>query len=255
MFVIAIDNLEEDRESLARSLASVLDMSLYDALVRLRIPGTGPLVISSQRDEAAAKEISDKLEAAGFRTYMVNEDEIESDEKRAIVHKFSLAESAFKIETKTGKTVTTDYKIVYGIVRGIRIAQTTKTETTKERKLALGRALMTGGLVVTKASRTTLDLTAEEREGFFQLYTAGLQPILFLESALIFDSTGLALQLTRTANFANLLSEMKRRCAAAVYDERLVNKAAQYQLLGPTFDPPRHFDLAVTVLARSLRSS
>jgi len=255
MFVIAIDNLQENREYLARSLASALGVSLFDALVRLRVPGRGPLVVSSRRDEAAAREISDKLEAAGFRTYTVNEDEIESDEKRAVVHKVRLGEGTFEIETKMGKTVKTEYQLVYGIIRGIRIAQTIKTETTKERKLAAGRALMTGGLVVTRTTQTTLDLTAEERVGFFQLYVAGRQPVLFLEPALIFDSTGLALQRTRTANFSYLLSEMKRRCIATVYDERLVNKAAQYQLLGPMFDPLRHLDLALTVLARSLRQS
>lgn len=254
MFVIAIDDLGEDRESLARALAPALGVTVYDALVRLRVPGKGPLVVSSQKDEASAQNISDKLVAAGFRTYLVSDDEVESDEKRAVVRKFILGESGVEIVTRTGENLHADYQLVYGIIRGTRIAASIETETTKSRKFAPGRALMTGGLAVTKTIKTTQEITKEEREGFFQLYTPDRLPIFFLESALVFDSLGPALLQTRTGNFSYLLSEMRRRCASAVYDERLVNKAGQYQLLGPMFDPVRHLDLAMTVLARALRS-
>ncbi|HMK48899.1 MAG TPA: hypothetical protein VK435_02510, partial [Thermodesulfovibrionales bacterium] len=95
----------------------------------------------------------------------------------------------------------------------------------------------------------------EVREEFLHLYySESATPLVFIESSLQYDSLGSSIQPSRNANFAFLLSELRRRCAKAVYDDRLVNKAGQSRLLGPRFDPERHLDLAITLLSRSLRS-
>jgi hypothetical protein len=40
------------------------------------------------------------------------------------------------------------------------------------------------------------------------------------------------------------------RCPAAVYDDRLLNRAGQTRLLGPLLTPEANLDLAVEILAR-----
>ena len=72
------------------------------------------------------------------------------------------------------------------------------------------------------------------------------------ESALTYESFGPRRQPTRAANFAALLAELRRRCTAAVFDERLLTRAGQARVLGPALPPDEHLDVAVTLLERVL---
>jgi hypothetical protein len=61
------------------------------------------------------------------------------------------------------------------------------------------------------------------------------------------------MQFTRDLNFAQLKKELRRLAPQAVYDDRLLKRAALIRLLGPTLSPETDLDLAFEVLARSLR--
>ena len=213
VYIVAIDNLGEDREGIARALSEALEMTFYDALVRVRVPGKGPLIVAAYKEKNTALERAEKLGAAGFRTLVLGHDEVETDEMRIIIRKFFFGDSELEVEARTGNTVRIEYALIDMIIRGTRIVQNTETETVKDRKFDVGRTILSGGL----------------------------------------DSLGPALQLTRAANFAFVLAELRRRCPRAVYDDRLVSKAGQSRLLGSMFEPERHLDIAVSLLSRSLR--
>ena len=213
VYIVAIDNLGEDREGIARALSEALETTFYDALVRVRVPGKGPLIVAAYKEKNTALERAEKLGAAGFRTLVLGHDEVETDEMRIIIRKFFFGDSELEVEARTGNTVRIEYALIDMIIRGTRIVQNTETETVKDRKFDVGRTILSGGL----------------------------------------DSLGPALQLTRAANFAFVLAELRRRCPRAVYDDRLVSKAGQSRLLGSMFEPERHLDIAVSLLSRSLR--
>ena len=254
MYIVAIDNLGEDREGIARALSEALGTTLYDALVRVRVSGKGPLIVAAYGEENTARERAKKLGAAGFRTFVLGQDEVETDEMRIIVRKFLFSDSELEIEARTGDTMKIEYARIDIIIRGTRIMQNTETETVKDRKFSAGRAILSGGLMTTKSVKITQQSTTEVREGFIHLYPGNRHPIVLLESALLYDSLGPALQPIRAANFAFILAELRRRCPGAVYDDRLVSKAGQSRLLGSMFEPERHLDIAVSLLSRSLRS-
>jgi hypothetical protein len=253
VYIVAIDNLGEDREGIARALSEALGTAFYDALVRVRVPGKGPLIVAVYKEKNTALERAEKLGAAGFRTLVLGHDEVETDEMRIIIRKFFFGDSELEIEARTGDTVRIEYALITMIVRGTRIVQNTETETVKGRKFDAGRAILSGGLITTKSVKITQQSTTEVREGFMHIYSCNQHPLVFLESALLYDSLGPALQMTRTANFAFVLAELRRRCPGAVYDGRLVSKAEQSRLLGSMFEPERHLDIAVSLLSRSLR--
>lgn len=254
VYIVAIDNLGEDRESLARALSGALGTTVYDALVRVQVPGEGPLIVAAYGEKNIARERAEKLGAAGFRTLVLGQDEVETDEMRTIVRKFLFGDSELEIQARTEETVRIEYALIDIIIRGTRIAQNTETETVKGREFDAGRAILSGGLILTKSVKITQQSTTEMREGFIHLYSGNQRPLVFLESSLFYDSLGPALQPTRAANFAYVLAELRRRCPGAVYDDRLVSKAGQSRLLGPMFDPERHLDIAVSLLSRSLHS-
>ena len=61
------------------------------------------------------------------------------------------------------------------------------------------------------------------------------------------------MKLTRELNFAYLISELRRFCPGAKYDDRLLNRVGQVRLLGPTLNPETNLDLAIDILAASRR--
>jgi hypothetical protein len=252
MYIVAIDDLGEDREGIARALSEALGTIFYDTLIRLRVPGEGPLIVAAYAEKNIAMEKTEKLRAAGFRTLVLGQDEVETDGQSTIVRKFLFGDGELEIEARTGDAVRIEYDLIDTIIRGTRIVQTTEMETVKEQKFAAGRAILTGGLMMTKSVKVNQQRSTDVREGFVTLYPGKRRRLVFLESALLYDSLGLALQPTRAANFAFVLEELKRRCLGAVYDDRLLSRAGQARLLGPMFEPERHLDIAISLLSRAL---
>ncbi len=253
MHVLAIDHIVEDKETISLILAQALGITLYEARGRIAT-GTGPIVIASFGDKSDADKKAEQLRAAGISPLLLSQDEIETDETRISARTFLLMDTGLVIGTRTGKEVRMAYSDVSLIIRGTRITHTTSTQTEKSRKFAPDLAIMSGGLMMTKSSKVTSRSITDVRDGFFNLYAANLPPVAFLEPNVLYDSLGQALQPTRTANFVRLLEEIKQRCTAALFDDRLVNRPGQVRLLGPLFTPEEHLDIAISVLARSLRS-
>ena len=117
----------------------------------------------------------------------------------------------------------------------------------------LGRAVLSGGMMITKTTKTIRDITTETREQFINLYSGDAPTIVFRENALDYNSLGSALKLSRSDNFTYIVTELRRCCMAARYDERLMNRAAQAALLGPLLNPEEHLIVATALLAKALR--
>jgi hypothetical protein len=253
MYIVAIDDLGDDREGIARALSEALGTIYYDALVRVSVPGKGPLIVAAYAEKNIALEKTEKLRVAGFRTLVLGQNEVETDGESTIVRRFLFGDAELEVEARTGDAVRIGYNLIDTIIRGTRIVQTMETETMKEQKFAAGRAIITGGLMTTKTVKVTQQSRTDVREGFIYFYPGKLRPLVFLESELLYDSLGSALRPTRVANFAFVLEELRRRRPGAVYDDRLLSKAGQARLLGPMFEPERHLDIAISLLSRSLR--
>jgi hypothetical protein len=59
---------------------------------------------------------------------------------------------------------------------------------------------------------------------------------------------------TCSLNFTYLISELRRRCPDALYDERLLSRAGQVALLGPSLNPEEHLIVATALLRKVLGS-
>jgi hypothetical protein len=67
---------------------------------------------------------------------------------------------------------------------------------------------------------------------------------------MVYDGLGAKMNPSREMNFNALVAELRLRCPAAFYDDRLLNRAGQPRLLGPLLRPEANLDLAVEILAR-----
>ncbi len=252
MHIVAIHHLGQDRESHASALASALGMTMYETLSRLRSPGNGPFTFGVFADEERALQMAEKLRSAGFSAVILAEAEIAAELSPLIVRKFALSEHELAVVSETGQSLRIPFQQIRLILRGIGIIRGTSTEIVKDRSLSLGRAVMSGGLLLTKTTKTVKEIATEERSAFFNLYAEGNPVMVFRENAIVFDSLGPALQASRALNFTYLIAELRRSCQNALYDERLLTRSAQIALLGPTLNPEEHLSVATALLAKTL---
>jgi hypothetical protein len=251
--IVAIHDLKEDREPLTKALAADLGVTMYEAGARLRQPGSGPVTVAVFAEEAPATALCEKLRTTGFKAAVLTGGEIETEGRASIVRRFGLGADGLDAVTEKGESIRIAYAEIDLILRGTVIVRGTTTETTKNRSVSLGSAVLSGGMKITKTTKTVREVTTEERQGFFNLYAADRFPLVFRENALMYDSLGPALKPFRAANFTYLIAELRRRCPDALYDERLLNRTAQAGLLGPSLNPEEHLIVATALLQKVLR--
>jgi hypothetical protein len=255
MHVVAIHGINEDKETLAGALAAVLKVTMYEALTRLRAPGNGPLIVAVLADGEHAGQLVQQLHSAGFKAAGLTADEIDAAAFAWVVRRFSLGERELHVETEKGEHLDISFQDIDLVLCGIRISRSTTTKTVKERSVDLGRAVLSGGMMLTKTTKTTQDVTTEVRERFVHLYAGNAPAIVFRENALDYHSLGPARKPSRSENFTYLVAELRRYCPGVRYDERLMNKAAQSFLLGPFLNPEEHLFIATALLAKVLRET
>jgi len=251
--IVAIHNLEKDKEALSGALAAALNVSDYDALMRLRVPGDGPLIVSVFAQKERAEELGKKLRSSGFSALVLTDADIEAASLIPVVRRFALGEHELRVVTDGGDNVTVSLQDVDLILCGMRITCSTGTETVKERSVSPGRAVLSGGLMITKTTKTTREVITEERERFVNLHAGEKPAVVFRENTLDYTSLGPVRKPSRTENFTFLIAELRRLCPSAGYDDRLMNRAAQAALLGPRLDPENNLVVSTTLLAKSLR--
>jgi len=255
MHIVAIHRLIGDKQGLTVELSAALGVTNFEALARLRAPGSGPFVVGFFAESAQASELESKLSSRGFSTLTLSSAEIESEANQRFARRFELGDQALRIETNSGEGFTVPYEGVEIIVRGTVISSSTTMESKKEHKFALATAVVSGGLKMMKTTKTTREVTREDRKGFINLYS-GASPILaFSENGPVYDALGPLRALSSSANFLQFLAELRKRCPSARYDDRLLNKAGLAALLGPRLNPEEHLVIATALLVKALRNS
>jgi hypothetical protein len=253
MYVVAVHSIKKDKELLAGALASVLGATIYEALSRLRAPGDGPLIVAFFAEKDRAVQLVEGLQSTGFKASVLTPAEIKTESRALIVRRFSLGERELGATTVKGDSLSILYQNIDLILRGTVIVCEVKTETVKNRSLSPGRTVLTGGMMNTKPSRSVRDIITEERQGFINIYASDSPTLVFRENTLVYDSLGPALRPSRTANFTHLTAEQRMRCPHALFDERLLSRAGQTALLGPSLNPEDYLVVATALLSTVIR--
>ncbi len=255
MHIVAIHSLTKDKEVMAGTLAAALGVTMYEALARVRAPGNGPLTVCVFAEMGRAGQLAERLQTAGFKAVVLTGDEIETEGHARIVRLFSLGEESLDVKSEKGESLSIPFQNVDLMLRGTMIVRdVSTTETVKSRSVSPGRAVLSGGLVLTKKTETVREVTSEARQGFVALYAGDRATLIFREKTLVYDSLGPALRASRAENFAYLIAELRRRCPKAIYDDRLLSRSGQVALLGPSLAPEEHLVVATALLAKVIRA-
>ena len=248
MHIVAIHQLQGNPEEQARKLADALGNTPYEARARVSIPGGGPAIVANFATPERATACVELLNAAGFKALVVDSDRIESDRNRMLVRQLQFATNSLQLVTRDNTTHDIPLHEVKLLLRGTGITSSVQVETETKKKFALGRAVASGGLVMSKKVKTTSRNISEERQPFCHVYVPGQPPVVLRQSEIDYSALGEQRQPSREANFNWICAELRRRCAAADWDDRLQTRPGLAQLLGPAFDPETYLDLAITLV-------
>lgn len=231
--------------------ALVASAAMTRAEARMRLAPEPPALLARVPAEDAIRVVAE-LGRAGLPALSLEED-VPSDADRFQVRSFAFEQGSGQFTSRIGETLAVPWDDVRLVLRGVRTSRTTTEHTETRQKLAPGRAVLTGGLVLTKKTTSTVRNVQEDSEQFLLVHTdAGLR--LFLgEEALEFSGLGPLLQPARTANLGVLAQEVWRRTPRAFHDDRLLRlgrRALPFVLAGG----PRRSDTrgVVDVLAEVL---
>ena len=252
MILVGITDLKDGPEVLAPLLIKALGLTLQEGLSRLRGAGTGPIVIGNHQERDRADAMAEALREAGFSDVVVDDEDFAREAACLEVRRFAFETGGLRVEASGGESLRLAPEDIGLIIRGTGIVSHEVSEKTKEKKFSAGLAIATQGLMTSKTVERTKVTTVQEREGFAHVYTAEGRVIEFRETRIDYSSLGALKQPTRLLNFARTVTELSRFAPDSIYDERLLTRNSQAQLLGPVLSPETHLMNACALLAKAL---
>lgn len=252
MFIVAIDMPPGQPDSLAKPFAEATGKTNYEALARLRGIGACPLVVATFDKEDPARGLSERLRASGFQCIVLSEVEQNREASAMSVQRITFNPDGMTLGPTAKEAIEIPYAGVRAIVRGTSSVMHTAIEISKEKKFSAGKAILTSGLSFTSTTERKIETASEVREGIITLYIENHPPMLLRESGLDYNYLGGLKQATRMANFSKVAGELRARCTQALYDERLLNRQTQAQVLGPMLSPHKHLHIATAIIRKSI---
>ena len=252
MYLVVLHDWKMEEGAVAVFVAKKLGTMAFEA--RQKLAGGSPVVIATFADQDHARALVDSLTQEDLPAFLIDTEEVRKNQFACYVHRFVLGEEALKVESRDGESCEIEYGTIDLLLVAICKAgevQTTGTETS--RKFSLGKTLLAGGLPMKKQVKTEKIVTVEERDEALWLYTHDRALFIFDRPVMSYAGLGEAMQLIRDLNFAHLKNELKRLAPGALFDDRLLKRAAMIRLIGPALNPEVDHDLAFEILSRSLR--
>jgi hypothetical protein len=212
------------------------------------LAGTLPRVLVRAAEEADRQ--LRELEAAGFVAFAGDGATVPTDRDRVVARDLELSPEGITALDAQGQRHPCPVSAVTALIRGVRRVEMIDVQTSTQHKLALGKALITGGLAVTKKVTTTTERTTEEKEAFLLLLRGDGQPAIMLhERRLNYRCLGTALQPSTFGNFTVLLARLRALAPAAVLDDRIIRPGFLTGLPPLAEDPA---DLAIFLVTEAL---
>jgi len=218
MHLVATVQAVAELDAGVAALIETAGMTAAEARMRLA-PEPPALLARLSPDHAAA--LAAALAKAGAKAVAIDED-VPSDADRFQVRTFAFEDSGASFTARDGETLRLDWEAVRLVLRGARAERTTTAHTESSTRFSLGRTVLTGGLVMTKKTTSTVHGQQESSEQFVLLHGEAGERVLLAEGTIEFSGLGALMQPSRTANVGIIAAELKRRAPRAFHDDRLV---------------------------------
>jgi hypothetical protein len=184
------------------------------------LSGTFPRILL--RASAAPEACLAALAADGFLAWASDPSQIPTDAQRVIVRALSWTEDGCLAQDAQGATHACPFAAVRLLQRGARTHLSTQVETTTARQLDLGRAMLSGGLMLTKKVTKTTERILQAKEPFLLIQRGdGAPDWMVYEHRMSYQCLGAEMAHATLANLLNLTRQFQQRCSQAPLDDRV----------------------------------
>ena len=211
---------------------------LAPADVRARLAGPLPRVLLTDPDPERARGLVAELEALQFAAFTCEPRSVPDDGERLLARRLELAFGRLRVvgggasagehpaRGEVGDHAGEDEELLPSalvlIQKGVRAATKTETTKTSERRLDLGRALLSGGLILTKKVDTTTTKTTSSRDAFVLLHRRdGGRDVMIYERKIDYRFLGADIQPSSAANFDRLIAKLRAWAPNVPFDDRV----------------------------------
>lgn len=222
VFVVALAELHGTVEAEAAALAADLGMTAYEA--RLLLVAGMPAVVKTTDDRAVALDRLAALRARGHGAIACDLSAVVPSSAMTRIQRFEIDDGAITLRDHPDGRLPFDDVLV--LIAAVHREHTDTTTTTRETKFSMQRALLTGGVAMTKTVSKEARSTVDEREGVLYVFRrSGPPPWILHERSTAW--TGLpVLAPTASENFRATMALLRERAPGAAFDDRLVTRRA-----------------------------
>jgi hypothetical protein len=220
LYIVALTELRTPIEVEAQRLAEDLGTTAYE--LRIQLTAGMPAVVVTTADKEHAQRILGRILERGNLAVGCDDDYIVDSERMVTMKRFRMDADGLRTEEAPAEFL--PYGDVLAIVRAThRLASSSRT-VTKERSFSAGRAILSGGLVVTKSSTREDKKTTDEREHVVYLFRrSGERPWIMRQDEAKYHTLGPSMQPTNALNFPLAVTRLRELAPTATFDTRLVS--------------------------------
>lgn len=252
MFIVVVYGWQQEEAAVAKIIADTQGILVFEA--RQKVSGGGPAMLASFADSKKAEALAARLSLGGVPALVVDTLAVRQSYQLFHVRRFVLGLNGLHLESVGGEMCDMDYRTIdLLLVATCSAGQMQTIATVTKRKFSLGKTLLAGGVPMTKKVKSEQIVTSSARDETLWLYARGQRTVIFDRATINYDGLGALMKLTRELNFTYLKNELRRLAPQAVFDDRLLKRAALVRVIGPALSPETDLDLAFEILARSLR--
>lgn len=219
MHVVAIGRLATSIEQEAQALAARFGTLAYAE--RQKLHAGLPAVVLSTPDPALARALAGELRARGHDVLTCDTADVVAAEDMRSLRRFRFTDDALVVEAEL-EELALPWDDLAVMLRATHRIHARTTTTVKDKKVSIGKALVTGGLLITKTTTRHEVSGGDENEPVLYLFRRSANPpwILWQHRA---QYTALGGRATTAApNFTRTVDELRARAPRATFDDRLL---------------------------------
>ena len=220
MFIVAITRWGPGLDQQLPELAKELDVFSYD--LRMRLNGPLPVILARFAEAEQASAMMAKLRAWGHGSIGCDLAKVPASADMHHPRAFEFDGELLRTEDELHVHAEVRADEVYALIHAMVLSDHQQIKETSTKKFSASRAVLSGGMAMTRTSKTTThttDSTSEERIYLFRRDFSA--PMVFAQHQLRYTGLGAAMGHSSHESFAALCTALRAFCPGATYNDLL----------------------------------
>jgi hypothetical protein len=217
LYIVAVTELRSPIETEAARIAEDIGSTPYE--VRITLTAGMPAVVLTTQDKELAQRVLSRICERGNLAVGCDDGYVVDSESMVTMKRFRMDPDGYRTEEAPNELL--PYGDVLAIVRATHRQSSSSRTVVKERSFSAGRALLSGGLVMTKTTTRETKQSTDEREHVVYLFRrSGERPWIMRQDEAKYNALGAQMQPTNALNFPLAVTRLRENSPTALFDTR-----------------------------------